>query len=238
MDRLTRRLWLFAGTCCALTVLGCQSQPQAPETVTLQSDTDKVSYAIGYDIGKDVEGQGLGLNAGALLEGLGDALAGNAAALSAEERQRVRQAFQEKKRAESAAKRGALAEKNQQEGDAFLAQNGAREGVVTTESGLQYEVLTPGDGAVPAADDNVKVHYRGTLLDGTEFDSSYARGEPAVFPVKGVIPGWTEALQLMQEGAKWKLFVPSNLAYGERGAGRKIGPNQTLIFEVELQTIH
>ena len=238
MRPTTHLSWVAALACAATLIQGCQQQPPEVEELALQNDTDKVSYAIGYDIGDDVKGQELGLSTEILLQGLRDGLVGNQSLISEQESQRVRQAFQAKKKAESAEKRGALADRNRQEGGAFLARNGSREGVVTLPSGLQYEVLSPGTGAAPGVSDNVKVHYRGTLVDGAEFDSSYTRGEPAVFPVKGVIAGWTEALQLMKEGAKWKLFVPSKLAYGERGAGNKVGPNQTLIFEVELLAIH
>ena len=128
-------------------------------------------------------------------------------------------------------------EKNKKEGEIFLETNKKKEGVQTLPSGLQYKVLKAGAGKKPTATDTVTVHYRGTLIDGKEFDSSYRRGKPATFPVNGVIPGWTEALQLMEEGAKWELFIPSNLAYGERSAGGDIGPNATLIFEVELISI-
>jgi FKBP-type peptidyl-prolyl cis-trans isomerase FklB len=130
-----------------------------------------------------------------------------------------------------------LGEKNKKEGDVFLAENKKKDGVKTLPSGLQYKVVKAGTGKKPKLTDTVTTHYRGTLIDGTEFDSSYRRGQPATFPVNGVIPGWTEALQLMEEGAKWELFIPSNLAYGERGAGRDIGPHATLIFDIELITI-
>jgi FKBP-type peptidyl-prolyl cis-trans isomerase FklB len=130
-----------------------------------------------------------------------------------------------------------LAEKNKKEGEAFLAGNKKKQGVITMPSGLQYKIMTDGKGKSPKATDMVTVNYKGTLIDGTEFDSSYKRGQPATFNVNGVIPGWTEALQLMKEGSKWQLFVPSNLAYGERGAGGPIGPNAVLIFEVELISI-
>lgn len=140
-------------------------------------------------------------------------------------------AGQEEKRA---AQMKAGGDKARESGAKFLADNGKREGVTQTASGLQYEVLTKADGPKPAVTDTVSVHYRGTLLNGTEFDSSYKRGEPATFPLQGVIKGWTEALQLMPVGSKWKLFIPSELAYGERGAGSDIGPNETLVFEVEL----
>ena len=129
---------------------------------------------------------------------------------------------------------GEQAKENQEQGEAFLAENEKKEGVLTLPSGLQYQVVDAGTGDTPVATDTVVTHYRGTLIDGKEFDSSHRRGEPASFPVNRVIAGWTEALQLMQVGAKWELFIPPNLAYGERGAGREIGPNSTLIFEIEL----
>ncbi|MHA2219485.1 MAG: FKBP-type peptidyl-prolyl cis-trans isomerase [Candidatus Hodarchaeales archaeon] len=131
-----------------------------------------------------------------------------------------------------------MSEKNKKEGEEYLAENKKKEGIITTQSGLQYKVLKKGTGKIPKSTDTVTVNYRGTLIDGTEFDSSYRRGQPASFKVNGVIRGWTEALQLMKEGAKWQLYIPSNLAYGERGAGRNIGPNSTLIFEVELISIN
>ncbi len=133
---------------------------------------------------------------------------------------------------------GQQGEINKKEGEAFLAENKSKESVVTLPSGLQYKILKEGSGAVPSAKDKVTTHYHGTLIDGTVFDSSYERGQPATFPVNGVIAGWTEALQLMQEGAKWKLFLPSNLAYGSQGAGQDIGPNTTLIFDVELIAVN
>jgi len=136
-----------------------------------------------------------------------------------------------------AAKAQALGEKNKKEGEAFLAENKKKKGVITLPSGLQYKIITAGKGKNPKATDTVTVQYRGTLIDGTEFDSSYRRGQPATFLVNGVIAGWTEALSLMQEGAKWQIFVPSNLAYGEKGAGGQIGPNTTLIFEIEMVSI-
>lgn len=136
-----------------------------------------------------------------------------------------------------AQKRNAEAEKNKKDGEAFLTENGKKEGIITTESGLQYQIIQDGEGPMPLATDRVTVHYTGTLIDGTEFDSSVKRGKPSTFSVKGVIPGWTEALQLMKAGSKWKIYVPSNLAYRERGAGKMIGPNSTLIFDIELVEI-
>ena len=146
-------------------------------------------------------------------------------------------AFQKDMMAKQEAKAKAAAEKNSKDGEAFLAENKKKDGVKSTASGLQYKVIKAGDGVMPKGTDTVSVNYKGTLIDGTEFDSSYKRGEAATFPVSGVIKGWTEALQLMKVGSKWQLFIPSNIAYGERGAGGEIGPNATLIFEVELLSI-
>jgi FKBP-type peptidyl-prolyl cis-trans isomerase FklB len=147
-------------------------------------------------------------------------------------------ALQQEMQSRQSAGKGAMAEANKQEGEAFLAQNKNREGVTTLPSGLQYMVLQEGHGASPGPTDKVTTHYHGTLIDGTVFDSSYERGQPATFPVNGVISGWTEALQRMQEGAKWRLFLPANLAYGAQGAGEDIGPNATLIFDVELISVN
>jgi FKBP-type peptidyl-prolyl cis-trans isomerase FklB len=145
--------------------------------------------------------------------------------------------FQKDMMAKQQARTKELGEKNKKEGEAFLAENKKKEGVITLPSGLQYKVIKEGDGKIPTINDTVTVHYRGTLIDGKEFDSSYTRGQPVTFPVKGVIPGFSEALQLMKGGSKWQLFVASNLAYGERGAGEEIGPNATLIFDIELISI-
>ncbi|MCA1766470.1 MAG: FKBP-type peptidyl-prolyl cis-trans isomerase, partial [Desulfobulbaceae bacterium] len=161
-------------------------------------------------------------------------LAGGELALSVEELDRVRQDFVDQRKAVLEKE----AADNLATGESFLAENAARKDVITLPSGLQYRIIRPGDGPRPSVDDNVKVHFRGSFIDGVEFDNTYEGGEPAVFPVKTVIPAWVEALPLMREGAKWELFVPAELAYGPRGAGSKIGPNQTLIFEIELLQIH
>jgi FKBP-type peptidyl-prolyl cis-trans isomerase len=203
----------------------------AGEPQTLTTQQDKLSYTFGQHFGKNIANylkqQGIELNPNKLVKGIKHALTGKKPLLSQQEMGQVMMAFQRERFMQ-------LAEKNRQEGEAFLAKNAKKDGVVSLSSGLQYKVITPGDGKTPKATDKVTTHYRGTLIDGTEFDSSYKRGEPATFSVKGVIAGWTEALQLMKEGAKWQLFIPAKLAYGMRGAGQKIGPNATLIFKIEL----
>lgn len=203
----------------------------------LKTLTQKTSYCLGLNIGRSIKQGGFEIDRDVLMRGVSDSLAGVKLALTDEEIRETMMAFQKGLQAKHGERRKTSADKNKTEGGAFLAANGAKEGIKTTASGLQYQVLREGKGPTPKASDTVVTHYRGTLLDGTEFDSSYGRGEPAKFPVNGVIPGWTEALQLMKVGAKWKLFVPSALAYGPRGAGRQIGPNATLVFEVELLEI-
>jgi FKBP-type peptidyl-prolyl cis-trans isomerase len=206
----------------------------AEEAAVLKTQKDKVSYGIGMNIGKSLKKDAVDVDADLLVKGLKDSLSGGTTLLSEEEYRATLTALQKEMMEKQAEAAKALAEKNKKEGEAFLAENGKKEGVVTLPSGLQYKVIKSGTGKTPKAGDTVETHYRGTLIDGTEFDSSYTRGQTATFPVNGVIPGWTEALQKMKEGDKWQLFVPSVLAYGERGAGRDIGPNSTLIFEVEL----
>ena len=199
--------------------------------VELKTDQEKNGYSLGYDIGRSLKRKLVEVDASAAGQGMKDALGGAAPALSEQE---IQQRF-DALRQESARK---IPEKNLKDGEAFLAKNKGEKGVKTTASGLQYKVITAGKGKQPRAEDTVTVNYRGTLIDGTEFDSSHKRGQPATFPVKGVIPGWTEALQLMKEGSKWMLYIPSNLAYAERGAGPMIGPNSALVFEVELVSIN
>ena len=222
--------------CCLLFfVAACAPEaPTAPAEPTLDTPKNRISYTIGLNIGKDFATQEMDVDPDILIVGIKDAMAGKAPRLSEEEMVAEIQTFQQKMQEQQLAKVQVLADKNKAEGDAFLAENAEQEGVVVLESGLQYKVVEPGDGVSPTADSVVTVHYRGTLVDGTEFDSSYGRGEPATFPVGGVIPGWSEALPLMKVGAKWQLFVPAELAYGERGAGQAIGPNSVLIFDVEL----
>ena len=189
------------------------------------------------NVGTNLQRQSLDVDPAILLQGLKDGLAGSKPLLTEEEARTLLTQLQEdmrKKQAEKAQQMGAA---NKTEGEAFLAANKNKEGVVTLPSGLQYKILKTGTGPKPTASDSVVCNYRGTLINGTEFDSSYKRGQPATFPVNGVIKGWTEALQLMPVGSKWQLFVPASLAYGDRGAGADIGPNATLIFEVELLSI-
>jgi FKBP-type peptidyl-prolyl cis-trans isomerase len=199
----------------------------------VETDDQKVAYSIGYNFGQQLAANTDSLDLNVLIAGLKDGFNGSDEKLTAEERTQVMQAFSKRRQEEMKNQRSEIETKNKSAGQAFLTENKAKEGVVTLESGLQYKVLTEGTGAKPAATDTVKVHYVGTLIDGTEFDSSVARGEPAEFALNRVIPGWTEALQLMKAGGKWQLFIPAELAYGPRGSGA-IEPHSTLIFDVEL----
>jgi FKBP-type peptidyl-prolyl cis-trans isomerase FklB len=203
----------------------------------LSSEKDKISYMIGYQIGSNFKRDGLEVDLNMVLNGMKEATTGVASPLSAEESQKLMTDLQKGLQAKAESKQKADGEKNAKEGKAFLEENAKKKDIVKLPSGMQYKELTAGKGDSPKATDTVKTHYRGTLINGTEFDSSYKRGQPATFPVNGVIKGWTEALQLMKPGAKWQLFIPSELAYGEGGAGESIGPNSTLIFEVELLSI-
>jgi len=221
-----------------LGILFFVSQVSAEEKLVLKNQKDKVSYAIGLNIGRnlanDLKKQLIDIDSNLLTRGIQDALAGAKPLLTDQEIQETMVAFQK----EMMAKWEEVGKKNKVDGEAFLAENKKKEGVKTLPSGLQYKVIKAGTGKKPKADDTVTVNYRGTLINGTEFDSSYKRGQPATFPVSGgIIAGWTEALQRMGEGAKWELFIPSNLAYGERGTSGIIGPNATLIFEIELVSI-
>jgi len=206
-------------------------------TSALATQRDKVSYAIGMNIGTNLHRQSVDVDPKLLQQGLQDALSGGKTLLSEDEARATLTEFQTEVRKKQQEKMQQAGEANKKEGDAFLVANKSKEGVVALPSGLQYKILSAGTGPKPAASDSVVCNYRGTLIDGKEFDSSYKRGQPATFPVGGVIKGWTEALQLMPVGSKWQLFVPSELAYGDRGTGADIGPNSTLIFEVELLSI-
>jgi len=210
--------------------------PKAKEIPELPTQKEKFSYALGMNIGSNLHRQSVPIDPDILLRGLKDTLAGNPTLLTEDEERTVLTEVQNDIRKQMQEKMKAQGEANKKEGEAFLAANKTKEGVVTLPSGLQYKILLAGTGPKPTTSDTVTVNYRGTLVNGTEFDSSYKRGQPTTFPVAGVIKGWTEALQLMPVGSKWQLFIPSDLAYGERGPG-DIGPNATLIFEVELLKI-
>lgn len=208
----------------------------AADKSDLKTQKDKVSYSIGLDIGRNLKDQSIEVDPKLLSQGIQDAISGKHL-LTDEEIQGVMATFRQEMQAKAAAQAKEIGDKNLKEGNAFQAENKKKKGVVTLPSGLQYKIITAGTGKKPKATDTVTTNYKGTLVDGTEFDSSYKRGEPASFPVQGVIPGWTEALQLMPVGSKWQLVVPPSLAYGPRGAGQAIGPNATLVFEVELLSI-
>ena len=215
-------------------------QPAAakkPDAFELKTDKDKASYAIGMNIGQNLRKQSEVIDATVVQRGMKDALAGDKTLMTEEEAKAALMTLQVSMRKKQEEQVQQMAETNKKDGDAFLAENKTKAGVVTLPSGLQYKILSEGTGPKPTAADSVICNYKGTLLDGTEFDSSAKHGGPATFPVTGVIKGWTEALQLMPVGSKWQLFVPSDLAYGQRGAGGGIAPNSTLIFEVELVSI-
>ena len=231
---------LFTGVMLATVLVGCNDK-EAPQPVTLESDEQKLSYVLGSNIATQFQLDEVSIDGAAFIEGFNDIRDGKEPRMTQEQAAEAFKKFQEQLMAKHQVEQDkmqaameAAADENQKAGDAFLADNGTKDGVTTTESGLQYKVITAGTGAQPTFESRVEVHYRGRLLDGTEFDSSYKREVPAQFGVGQVIPGWTEALQLMKEGAKWELYIPSHLAYGPGGAGQLIGPNSTLIFEVEL----
>lgn len=203
----------------------------------MTTEKDKLSYALGSDMGKRLKASNVDVDPAVLERGMRDALTGAKPLMSEEEIRATISGAQKDLQQKQMAVAKELGDKNKKEGDTFLAENKGKEGVVTLPSGLQYKVVKNGDGPKPTPADTVVCNYRGTLINGKEFDSSYARNQPTSFPVNRVIKGWTEALQLMPVGSKWQLFIPPNLAYGERGAGTDIGPNSTLIFEVELLSI-
>jgi FKBP-type peptidyl-prolyl cis-trans isomerase FklB len=209
----------------------------AEEDAILKTEKDKLSYAIGMNIGNNLKRQSMELNPEILSQGIWDSLTDGKTLMTEQEYRDTMTAFEQEMKQKQVTQIKELSEKNKQQGEAFLAENKKKDAVITLPSGLQYKVIKKGTGKTPKATDTVTVNYMGSLINGTEFDSSYRRGQPASFKVNGVISGWTEALQLMQEGAKWQLFIPSDLAYGERGAGRDIGPYSALIFEVELISI-
>lgn len=216
--------------------VGVGQETQAAEKA-METVKDKASYAIGTSIGSSITRDDMDLNLELVFQGIRDVVEDKPRRLTDEQLQAAMATFEEELQKRRQARSAAAADVNAREGKAFLTENTKKPGVVTLPSGLQYKVLKQGTGATPTAQDTVKTHYRGRLIDGTEFDSSYSRGEPATFPVGRVIPGWTEALQKMKVGDKWELYIPSNLAYGPRGTGADIGPNATLIFEIELLDI-
>jgi FKBP-type peptidyl-prolyl cis-trans isomerase len=209
----------------------------AAEPVELKTENDKINYSVGYRLGSDFTRQGVEMQSAIVQKGIDDATGGGEALMTEEEMRTVMMNMATRLKAEQMEKQKQQGAENIKAGEAFLAENSGKEGVTTLPSGLQYKVITAGEGKSPQKSDKVTVNYRGTLIDGTEFDSSYSRGQPASFGVGQVIPGWTEALQLMKEGDKWEIVIPAKLGYGERGAGAKIPPNSTLVFEVELISV-
>lgn len=201
---------------------------------TLETQKDKASYAIGFDLGKNLTKYSEDIELEKMLQGIRDGISGQNSILTEEETKKTLSEFQQTLIRKEMERRKELAVKNKVEEEKFLAENSKKEGVVTTASGLQYKVIREGKGSKPTLEDTVKVHYKGTFINGKEFDSSYKKGEPITFQLKNMIPGWIEALPLMNEGSKWQIFIPSALAYGEQGAGDIIEPNSLLIFEVEL----
>lgn len=246
---MKRHLLAFFGLCMMIAVAAwAEDETATPKKAStksvakgtdsaLKTVTERGSYALGYNIGRNFQRQGIELEMKLVAKGMADALSKQKPLLSEDEIQTAMQEFQQELQAKAAEKAKVMAVENKKEGAAFLAENKKKKGVTTTKSGLQYEVLKEGDGPKPKLSDNVTAHYHGTLLDGTVFDSSVERKMPLSIEVGGVIEGWKEALQLMSVGSKWKLYVPSELAYGERGSPGGIGPNATLVFEVELISI-
>ena len=208
----------------------------AGEKLELKDQKDKESYSLGYQFGQSLKAQGVDVNLQVYNSGIQDGLGGKEPQMTSEEIRATMTSLQQRLMAAQQKVLKEQAAKNLSEGKTFLAENGKKEGIKTLPSGLEYKVVTEGSGKMPKETDTVIVHYKGTLIDGTEFDSSYRRNQPAAFQVKGVIKGWTEALQLMKEGSKWQLFIPPDLGYGERGTG-PVPPNSALIFEVELLSI-
>lgn len=229
--------WLMPLVAAAgLSLAACEPKSTEPQEAdpALATDAQKISYIMGVNIGSQMKADEFELDSAAFLHGVEDVMAGRQPRLGDEEANAVVKSYQEQRQAAQEAERQRVAQANLDAGQQYLAENAKREGVQVLASGLQYRVLEAGSGKIPGAADTVEVHYRGTLTDGTEFDSSYSRKETETFGVSQVIPGWVEALQLMHEGDKWELAIPAELAYGPGGSGGAIGPNQVLLFEVEL----
>lgn len=218
----------------ALPVVAQSAENTADASASLKTFKEKLSYSVGTDIGKSLEQLKDDVNVDAVILGLKDSIAGKELLLTPEQMKEVQQQFVMQMQAKQQEQLLEMQQKNRKAGDAFLTENKKKDGVVVTESGLQYQILEEGDGAIPSGSDMVTVHYTGTLIDGTKFDSSVDRGQPADLPLNGIIPGWTEALQLMKVGSKARLVIPSDLAYGENGAPPVIEPNSVLVFNVEL----
>jgi FKBP-type peptidyl-prolyl cis-trans isomerase FklB len=227
--------FVIAALCvCALTLALVAVPAVAQDKSALQTQQDKISYSIGLSVGKNLKNQEVDVVPEKFMLGLRDALKGEGQILTDEEVREVMFAYQMERRAKVQADKEKAGAANKKQGEDYLAANKTKKGVKSTASGLQYKVLKEGNGKSPTLESVVTAHYKGTLIDGTEFDSSYARGQPAQFPLNGVIPGWAEALQLMKVGAKYQVWIPAELAYGEQGAGQRIGPNTMLVFEIEL----
>ena len=218
-----------------LLVTGCVLAQESP---VLKTQQDKINYGIGVGVARNFKNQGLEVDLDMVIRGMRDTLSGAQLLMTEEDLAKTMFAFQQEMQQKMAQARKLAAENNKKEGDAFLAENAKKEGVTVLPSGLQYKILKAGDGKIPAGTDSVECNYIGTFIDGTEFDNSYKSGKPLTLKIQGgVIPGWSEVLKLMPVGSKWRVFIPSQLAYGERGAGSQIGPDQTLIFEIELLAI-
>ncbi len=218
----------------ALILIPACKKTKVSESKVLENQNDKASYAIGFDLGKNLKKYSEDISLENMIQGIRDGISGKNSILTEEETKKTLTEFQQTIIKKELERRKEVAIKNKVEEEKFLAENAKKEGVVTTVSGLQYKIINEGNGPKPTLEDTVKVHYKGTFINGKEFDSSYKRGEPVTFQLKNMIPGWIEALQLMKSGSKWQIFIPSSLAYGEQGAGDIIEPNSLLIFEVEL----
>ncbi len=228
------RIFHFSFIALAVLLSGCNQPDNQAAKNNLESVTQKASYSFGVDVANRLRQQGVDLNAQAFSQGISDVFSKKKLALSESQRTQAKIEFQTKLRASLLKKQNKITAENLAKGTAFLAKNAKKPGVITTKSGLQYKILATGTGAQPKAGDIVTTNYRGTLINGHVFDSSYSRGKPATFPVNGVIKGWTQALEMMHVGDKWKLFIPPDLAYGKTQRSALIQPNSTLIFEIEL----